>query len=87
MDIKVAHWYWHIREKLLPLTYGALGVKLTGMIEVCDSFERSKVKYHTVRKNKYIRDTNLGEIVFVNTTDPLTENLMGNRYWIGAEDD
>ena len=40
MDINVAHWYSNIGEKLLRLTYDALGVKLTGPLEVCDSCER-----------------------------------------------
>ena len=42
LDINEVHQYPHIIEKLLHLTYDALGIKLTGTIQVCDGFERSK---------------------------------------------
>ena len=80
MDISVAHRYWHIQENLLPLNYGALGVKLTEMIEVRDSCAGSKVKSRTVSKKTYIKDKKPGEIFFVDTTGPFPENFIGNCY-------
>ena len=29
----------------------------------------------------------MGEIIFVDTTGPFTESLIGNMYWIGVVDD
>ena len=55
MDINVVHRYSHLGEKLLRINYNALGVKLTGALQVCDVYARSKVKSHTVRKKKNMR--------------------------------
>ena len=35
---------------MLHITYNALGVKLTGTLQVCDGFVRSKAKPRAVRK-------------------------------------
>ena len=35
MDIHVVYGYSHLGEKLLRITYNALGVKLTGTIQFC----------------------------------------------------
>ena len=49
----VAHQYSRLREKLLHLTYDALGVHFTGTIKVCDESVQSKVKAHAVMKKTY----------------------------------
>ena len=87
MDINVVHMYSHMGEKLLHTTYIALGVKLTGTLKVCDGCERSKEKARTVRKKTYTRASHPGEIIFMDTTGPFSESLIGNRYWIGVVDD
>ena len=71
---------------MLCLTYDALGVKLTGMLEVCDGCARSKEKSGAIRKKTYTRVKNPGETIFVDTPGPSPENLIGNCYWIGKVD-
>ena len=71
MDINVVYWYSHLGEKLLRLTYDALGVHMTGTIEVFGGCARSKAKAHAVRKNTYTQTTNTGEIIFVDTAGPI----------------
>ena len=87
MDINVVHQYSHIGEKLLRLTYVALGVNLTGMLQVCDGCARSKAKACAVRNKTYTRASKLGERIFVDTNGPLTEILIGKQYWIYVVDD
>ena len=70
MDTNVVHWYSHIGESLLPLTYDALGVNMTGTLKVCDGCARPKAKTGAFRKKTYTRATNLGEMIFVDTTGP-----------------
>ena len=50
MDINVVHRYSHLVEKFLRATYNALGVKLTGTLQVCDVCAHSKAKSRVVRK-------------------------------------
>ena len=40
VDINVVHKYSHLIEKLLRQTYDALGIKLTGKLQVCDGCSR-----------------------------------------------
>ena len=84
MDINVVHRYSHMGEKLLRTTYNDLSVKLTGTLKVCDGCARSKAKSHVVRKKTYMRASHPGEVIFVDTTGPFPESLIGNRYWIGV---
>ena len=63
----------HISEKKSHLTYDALGIKLTGKLEVCDGCEKSKTKERAVRKKTYTRDKNPVERVFVDTTGPFPQ--------------
>ena len=72
---------------MLRLTYDALGVKLTGTLEVCDGCTRSKEIFRAVRKKTYTRFTKQGERIFVDTTGLFPESLIWNRYRIGVVDD
>ena len=72
---------------MLRITYNALGVKLTGTLQVCDGFARSKAKACVVRKNTYTRSSQMGENIFVDTTGPFPEILIGNWYCIGVVND
>ena len=83
MDINVVH-RSHLGEKLLRLTYNALGVKFTGTLQVCDGCARSKEKERATRKKTYKRESKPGERIFVNTTGPFPKSLIHNRYWIGV---
>ena len=76
----MVHRYSHLGEKLLRTTYNAIGVKLTGTIKFCDGCARSKAKSLAVRKNTYTRASQLGERIFVDTTGPLPQSLIGDRY-------
>ena len=82
MYINVVHWHSHLGERLLRLTYDAMGVKLTGTLQVCDGCARSKSKSRAVRKKKYTRASKPGERIFVDTTGPFPEMLIGNQYCI-----
>ena len=53
MDITVAHQYSHLGENLMRLTYDALGIKVTGVLEVYDGCARSKTKLHAFIKKTY----------------------------------
>ena len=75
-----------MREKLLRTTYNALGVKLTGTLQVCDGCARSKAKSHAVRKKTYTRASHPGEMIFVDTTGPSPQSLIGNWCWISVVD-
>ena len=86
IDINVVHMYSHLGEKLLRTTYNALGVKLTGTLQVCDGCARSKPKSRAVRKKTYKRVLKPGERIFVVPTIPFLESLIGNWYWIGVID-
>ena len=86
MDINAVHRYSHLGGKLLHLTYGALGVKVTGTLLVFYVYVISKAKSHPVRKDTYTRVSKLVESIFVDTTDPFPESCIGNRYWIGVVD-
>ena len=68
--------YSHLGEKLLRTTYNALGVKLTGTLQVCDGYERSKAKTRAVRNKTYRRASQPGERIFVDTTGPFSESLI-----------
>ena len=87
MDIHVFHRYSHMGEQLLFITYNALGVMLTGTLKVCDGCAQSKAKECAVRKDTYTRLLQLGERIFVDTTGPFPEILIGNWHWIGVVDD
>ena len=87
MDINVVHMYSHLGEKLLHTTYNARGVKLTGTLQVCDGCARSKEKTRAVRNKTYTRASQPVERTFVDTTGPLPEILIRNRYWIGVVGD
>ena len=58
------------------LVYDSLGVQLTGNIEVCYECACSKSKALAVRNKSYMQATNLGEIIFVNSTGPFPEILI-----------
>ena len=60
----------------------ALGVKLTGMIQVCDGCARSKARACTFIEKRYTQDKNPDVIIFAYTTAPFPKGLIGNRYWI-----
>ena len=86
MDINVVHRYSHLGERLLRTRYNAIGIKLTGTLYVCDGCARYKAKARAVRKNTYTIVSQPGEIVFLDTTGLFPDNLIRNRYWIGAVD-
>ena len=87
IDINEAHGYSHLGNKLLHITYDALGVKLIVAIKVCGLFARSKAKAPSVIKKRYTRDKNPGENIFVDTTGPFPEIIIGNCYFNGALDE
>ena len=64
---------------VLLLTYDALGVNMTGTIEVCDSCSREKEKSRYVRKKMYTRATNSGEMIFVVMTSSFPEMFIAER--------
>ena len=45
-----------------------------------DGYERSKAKARAVSKKNYTRASNPQERIFVETTGPFTESLIGNWY-------
>ena len=55
MDINVVHMQSHLGEKLFHKTYNALGVKLTGTIQVFDGCALSKAKARAASKKTYTR--------------------------------
>ena len=79
--------YSHLIEKLLSLTYDALGLKLNGALQVCDGCARSKAKPHSIIKKTYTGASNTAESIFVDTTGPLLEILICVRYYISVVDD
>ena len=87
IDNNVVHGYSHLGEKLLHIIYNALSVKLTGTLQFCGGCARYKEKAPSVRKNTYMRTSQPGERIFVYTTGPFPERLIGNWYWIGVVED
>ena len=87
MNINVVHGYSYMGEKLLRITYNALGVKLTVTIQFCGGFACSKAKSRAVQKNTYMRASHLGARIFVYATGPFPEILIWNWYYIGVVDD
>ena len=87
MNINVVHQYSRLIENLLRLTYDALGVNMTGTLKVCDGCARPKAKEIAILKKTYKQATNPGEMIFVDTTGPFPETLIGNCYWTGIADD
>ena len=83
----MVHMYSHMGENFFCKTYNALGIKLTVTVQVCDGFVQSKAKACKTRKNTYERASNPGKSIFVDTTGPFLEILIGNWYWIGVVDD
>ena len=59
------------QRKLLHLTYDALGVQLTGNLEVFEGCTQYKSKARAVMNKTYTRTKNTREIFFVDTTAPL----------------
>ena len=82
MDINVLHRYSHLEENLLRLTYDNLGFKLAGTLQVCDGCAESTSKARDARKKTYTRSSNTGERMFLDTTGPFLESLIGNWHWI-----
>ena len=78
MYINVIHRYSRLGETLLHTTYNALGVKLTGTLQVCDGCTRYKANTRVVRKKTYTRASQPGERIFVDTTGPFPDILFGN---------
>ena len=77
----------HIWEKSCCVQHiTLLGVKLKGTLQVFDGCARSKGKLLAVRKTNYTRVSHPGKSISVDTTGPLPEILIGNRYWIGVVD-
>ena len=72
---------------MLRITYNALGVKLTGTLQVCNGCAQSKAKSRAVRNKTYTRTSQPGERMFVDTTGPFLESLIEGRYWIGVVDE
>ena len=66
----MVHGYSHIEEKLLRITYNALGVKLTGTLQFCGGCARSKAKARAVQKNAYMKASHPGASIFVYATGP-----------------
>ena len=84
MDIKVVYSKSYHGENLLSRIYDNLGVKLTGALNSCDGYSRSKEKARTFRKKTHTKASKLGERIFVDTTGPYPDILIGNRYCIGV---
>ena len=76
MVINVAHWYLHLGDNVLRLTYGDLRIKLKATLEVCDGCVISKAKACAVRKKTSTQSTKPGERIFVDTNGPLPGILI-----------
>ena len=63
---------------MLRIIYNALGFKLTGMLQGCDGCDRSKSKARDARKKTYTRASKPVERMFLDTTGPFPESLIGN---------
>ena len=63
-----------------------MGVSLTGTLQVCYHGARSKAKSSVVIKKTHTRVSNPVESISVDATCPLTESLIGKRYWIGIKE-
>ena len=87
MDINEAHGLCHLGEKLLRITFNALGVKLTGKLKACDGCCRANAKAKAVRKVTNTIAEKIGERLFVDTSGPYPETSAGNKYWICVVDD
>ena len=75
----MVHRHSHLGEKLLGITYKALGVKLTGTLQVRYGCAQSKVKACADRKNIYKIASQPGESIFVDKNSTFPESLIGNR--------
>ena len=71
----------------MPITYNAIGVKLTGTLQVFDGCAQFKAKSRAMGGNTYTRASHPRERIFVDRTGPFPESLIGNWYWIGVVDD
>ena len=67
-------------------TYNSLSFKLTVTLQVCDGCALSKAKSCAVRKKTSTRASQPRERVFVDTTGPFPESLIGIWYYIGVVD-
>ena len=73
-------------RNFLCVTYDPLGGQFISTIEFCDGYKRLKTKACAVSKKIQTRAENLGERIFVDTTGPLLESLIGYHYYIGVVD-
>ena len=80
----MVHRYSNLVEKLFHTAYKDLCVKLTGTLQVFDGCVRSKAKSCAVRNKTYTRASHPGIRIFVDTTGPFPESIIGNRYWVGG---
>ena len=87
LDINVAHGFCHLGEKLLRVTFNALGVKLTGNLVPCDGCCRANAKAKGVRKWTTTSADSIGERLYVDTSGPYPETESGSKYWICIVDD
>ena len=55
---------------------------MNGYLEVCGGYVILKAKSRAVRKKTNMRVTNPEESIFVVTTIPLPESIIGNHYFV-----
>ena len=87
MDINIVHQYSHQGEKLLRKSYKKLGVRLTGNLAACDSCLRSMAKAKGVSKTTDTISTAPVDRLFIDTSGPYPESIIGSKYWFALVDD
>ena len=76
----------HVWERTCSRSLIILFVKLTGTLQFWDGCSWSKAKARLVRKNNYTGESQLRERIFISSTVPFPESLIGNWCWIGVVD-
>ena len=88
MDINEAHQkFGHATESVVRETLKALEIIPTGKMSVCDGCARAKATQKRTNKTTKVTADKPGERLFMDTSGPYSETVMGSRYWFKFVDD
>ena len=88
MDINEAHQkFGHATERVVRETLKTLEIIPTGKMSVCDGCARAKATQKRTNKTTKVTADNAGERLYMDTSGPYSETVMGSRYWFKFVDD
>ena len=88
MDINEAHQkFGHATERVVREVLKALKIIPTGKMSVCDGCARAKATQKRTNKITKVTADKPGERLYMDTSGPYSETVMGSRYWFKFVDD